>query len=201
MRLLLNKTDLYISCCSVIPVHESDLPSSPVVGCHLIYKPFIAEHLTLYFNIYYWFRVVFIHVIPCVTLVLLNAVLVNTMRTAHARRKQLLQQSRKSECRRLAESNLTTKMLVVVVCVFLLVEVPLAVHLTLFITENTIGVKLVSQETQTVASLIINLFTILSYPINFFIYCGMSDKFRSTFRLIVCCKRKPENFSHEMKTI
>jgi len=41
---------------------------------------------------------------------------------------------------------------------------------------------MISAETLHNVSLIINLFIILSYPLNFFIYCGMSRQFRETFR-------------------
>jgi len=61
-----------------------------------------------------------IHLVPCSILIVLNALLVRTMRQAQRRRRQLLAQNRKSECRRLAEKNMTTMMLVAVVGVFLL---------------------------------------------------------------------------------
>ena len=72
--------------------------------------PLIARHDDLYFSLYYVFRIVFIHLVPCSALVLLNALLVQTMRRSRVRRAQLLMMNRKSECRRLAESNGTTMM-------------------------------------------------------------------------------------------
>jgi len=44
---------------------------------------------------------------------------------------------RKSECRRLAERNMTTMMLVVVVGVFLLAELPMALLFIVMIADNT----------------------------------------------------------------
>jgi len=65
----------------------------------------VIRHENVYFNTYYWFRVVCIHLIPCTTLVAVNAALVNAMRRASRRRRQLLSYAvgagprRRSECR------------------------------------------------------------------------------------------------------
>lgn len=92
-------------------------------GCLLQRRPVFQRYINVYFNVYYWFRVVFIHLLPCAVLIVLNLFLIGAIRDAHARRKQLLRRNaRASECRRLAENNVTTLMLVVVVCVMLVVE-------------------------------------------------------------------------------
>jgi ABC-type Fe3+ transport system permease subunit len=91
----------------------------------------VWRHLNAYFTTYYSFRVVFIHIFPCLLLVVVNALLVNAMRHAQTRRRRLLKQNRKYDCRRLNDSQGTTLMLVTVVFFFLLVEIPLAVVLVL----------------------------------------------------------------------
>jgi len=72
-------------------------------------------------------------------------------------------------------------MLVIVVGVFLLVETPLAVFLVVMIAENSFGASVLTTEARETASLYLNLFTLVSYPVNFFIYCAMSEQFRRTF--------------------
>ena len=124
-----------------------------------------------------------IHFVPCITLVLLNLLLILAMKRAQRRRKQLLKQNRRSECRKLKENNCTTMMLISVVGLFLLVEIPLAVMLIIMIIENTLGIDIMPKnESSAQASLLINFFILLSYPVNFFIYCGMSRQFRETFK-------------------
>ena len=123
-----------------------------------------------------------VHVIPCVTLVLLNLLLILAMKTAQARRKQLLKQNRRTECRKLKENNCTTLMLVAVVGLFLLVEIPLAVLLIIMVIENTFELFISHQDALPKAAMLINFFILLSYPVNFFIYCGMSKQFRETFK-------------------
>ena len=89
------------------------------------------------------FRVLFVHLIPCVSLIVLNTFLFNTMREAEKRREQLLQSKAKSaaiaaaaaaggggggqaaahaakesrETRKIRDSNSTTFMLITVISV------------------------------------------------------------------------------------
>jgi len=134
-----------------------------------------------------YLRFTFIHLIPCVLLVGLNARLFVAMRRAHAHHRRLLRENLLSESHRLADTNMATLMLLVVVGVFLLVEVPLVVMMMMMIVENTFSPQLLMDpDARRTALLIINLIIVFSYPVNFFIYCGMSQQFRETFcRLLV----------------
>lgn len=182
-----------------------------VSGCRYDIAPFLASHTDAYFATYYWARVVIIHLVPSVALVTLNTALIWTMRVAARRRKQLMSQQRVSivvgganagsdggnagelinggvtekrrrrECRRLTDSNATTMMLVAVVGLLLAVELPLAVLLIVTIVENTFRVEIMSKRATTLATIIVNFVILLSYPLNFFVYCAMSRKFRETF--------------------
>ena len=113
----------------------------------------------------------------------LNARLFVAMRRAHAHHCRLLRENLHSESRRLTETNMATLMLFVVVGVFLLVEFPLAVMMTTMIVENTSSdsLVLIDPGVRSTATLLINLIILFSYPVNFFIYCGMSQQFRQTF--------------------
>jgi len=142
-------------------------PNVTVVGCVKEYASFVTYDMNVYFNVYYWFRVIFIHLVPCSILIVLNALLVRTMRQAQRRRRQLLAQNRKSECRRLAERNMTTMMLVVVVGVFLLAELPNALLFIVLIVDNTWELEILTAESAFIAPLLMNLFILLSYPLNF----------------------------------
>jgi hypothetical protein len=144
-------------------------------------------------NVDRYLRVIFINLIPCVLLVALNVRLFLAMREAQIRRRQLLRiqsnahQSNHhrsaAECRRLAENNAATLMLLTVVGVFLLVEFPLAVMLVTMIIENQFdSVPLMDPGERRTATLFVNLVIMFSYPVNFFIYCGMSNQFRQTFK-------------------
>ena len=126
---------------------------------------------------------------PCSALVVLNALLVREMRRAQRRRAHLLavnMRRNEPQCRRLADNNVTTLMLVVVVGLFLLVEFPLAILFILLIVKHTFQLPVLDNNAEQTASLIVNMCIVLSYPINFFVYCGMSRKFRLTFAELFC---------------
>jgi hypothetical protein len=73
-------------------------------------------------------------------------------------------------------------MLIVVVTAFLAVEIPLAVVTLLHIISSTVA-EILDYSVANVLILFTNFFIILSYPINFAIYCGMSRQFRETFKV------------------
>ena len=161
-----------------------------------------------YYGCVYWFRVVFIHLIPCSVLVVLTVLLVGTLRRAQQRKRRLLQPQsscrladaqaddqqntigsrlrRRRRSRNPTEGSSTTAMLVTVVGVFLAVELPLAVTLILLIAQYTFSLEIFERDTSAVATLVCNLVVLLSYPTNFFVYCAMSRAFRSTFTELFC---------------
>lgn len=155
---------------------------------YLVCKPDLAYWVEfvltpdVYFNIYYWFRVFFVHTIPCVALILLNVLLFKALREAQRKRDLLFKDNKKSnECKKMRDSNCTTMMLIVVVSVFLIVEVPLAVVTVLHIISSTVS-EFLDYKFANVFILFSNFIIIITYPINFAIYCGMSRQFRETFK-------------------
>lgn len=149
--------------------------------CKESYASWVIPHLNTYFTIYFLFRVIFVHLIPCIALVVLNVLLFRALREAQRKRQNLFKENKKSECRRLRDSNCTTLMLIVVVTVFLIVEIPLAVVTVLHIISSSY-IEILDYNIANMLVVFINFFIILSYPINFAIYCGMSRQFRETFK-------------------
>lgn len=154
-----------------------------VAVCKMNLASWVTDVVTedVYFTVYYCFRVVFVHSLPCVSLVVLNVLLFRAMRAAQLKRKELFKENRKSESKRIRDSNCTTLMLIVVVTVFLAVEIPLAVITVLHIISSGIT-EILDYNIANVLILFSNFFIIVSYPINFAIYCGMSRQFRETFK-------------------
>jgi neuromedin U receptor 1 len=143
-------------------------------------KVYVTENV--YFVTYFMFRVLFVHLIPCVALVILNILLFRALKQAQQRREQLLsKKNQKNECKKLRDSNCTTLMLIVVVTVFLIVEIPLVV-VTLLHILSSVFIEFLDYYVANTLILFTNFFIILSYPINFAIYCGMSRQFRETFK-------------------
>jgi hypothetical protein len=141
-------------------------------------------NLDAYFLFYFCFRVIFVHVVPCVLLVVLNVLLCRAMREAQLRREKLLRQNPRNECKRLRDSNYKTFMLIIVVSVFLGVEIPLAVVTVLHIISSSVT-EILDYYTAKVIVLFSNFFIVASHPINFAIYCSMSQDFRDTFKKLL----------------
>ncbi|KAG4076060.1 hypothetical protein HA402_010855 [Bradysia odoriphaga] len=169
---------------SYTPV-EIDFNNETTTVCHISIADWVDEYIgdDLYFSSYYLFRIVFVHLVPCVSLVTLNILLFKAMKQAQDRRKILFRENRKKECKKLRDANCTTLMLIVVVTVFLIVEIPLAVISALHIISSAI-IEFLDYRVANLFILFANFFLMVSYPINFAIYCGMSRQFRETFKEI-----------------
>ncbi|XP_075155532.1 sex peptide receptor-like [Haematobia irritans] len=153
--------------------------------CHIETAPWVQEVIgeDLYFSMFFIFRVFFVNLLPCVMLVTLNILLFTAMRKAQERRKLLVSENRKKECKKLRESNCTTLMLIVVVSVFLAVEIPIAVVTVMHIVSS-LAYQFLDYSIANVFVTATNFALVVSYPINFGIYCGMSRQFRETFKTI-----------------
>lgn len=157
--------------------------------CKVSFADWVVYDVSMdwYFITFWWFRVLFVHLIPCVSLVILNILLFRTMKEAERKRERLLNCKQKvlkgesRESKKLRDSNCTTLMLIVVITVFLAVELPLGIITIMHIMSSTIY-DFLNYDLVKSTILIVNLCICLSYPLNFGIYCGMSRQFRETFK-------------------
>lgn len=154
-------------------------------ACHIGIADWVHRYIgaDLYFSSYFLFRIVFVHLLPCVSLVTLNVLLFRALKQAQDKRRKLCRENKKKESKKLRDANCTTLMLIVVVTVFLTVEIPLAVITALHIISSAI-IEFLDYRVANLFILFANFFLIVSYPINFAIYCGMSRQFRETFKEI-----------------
>lgn len=162
----------------------SKISKHSVLACDDQTTSILGSYEQTVYSLYFILRVVLVHLIPCILLILFNAVLIHAMKGAAKRRSQLMKQNMRMESRRLEENNRTTMMLVTVVGIFLLVEVPLAVFLMAFLIMASRDETLALQD---VISMILNFLILVTYPLNFFIYCRMSRQFRKSFKKMFEC--------------
>ncbi|CAG2169880.1 unnamed protein product, partial [Oppiella nova] len=141
----------------------------------------------IYFPIYYGFRILFVNVGPCLALVVLNLLLFRALKNAQKKRKILFKDKKTCESKKIRDSNSTTYMLIVVVTVFLMVEIPMAVATLIHILANMSIISFANESYKylKITILVSNFIIMLSFPLNFAIYCGMSAKFRITFNELV----------------
>ncbi|KAJ8313121.1 hypothetical protein KUTeg_010494 [Tegillarca granosa] len=134
-------------------------PNTSIVGCQSTLNDWFKKNKQFYKTVYYLFRVICIHLIPCTLLLIFNLTLISTLRSAKHRRIQLLNANRMSLSR-----DHKTLMLFTVVAVFLMVEIPLGIDMTIFIIDYSFGLAIFDIETSKIVSLISNQFILLTYP-------------------------------------
>jgi hypothetical protein len=152
--------------------------------CHQTQADWVNEWIgeDIYYTSYFMFRVAFVHLLPCTLLIVLNILLFRAMRLAQQKRQKLFDKCCKKS-KRANDKNCTTLMLIIVVSVFLIVEIPLAIITALHVFSTLFG-NFLDYRIANICILLANFFLILSYPVNFALYCGMSRQFRETFREI-----------------
>ena len=85
------------------------------------------------------------------------------------------------------DSLTVTRMLFLVVTVFLVVEIPIMIINILYALSSEDS-RLIDHELAKRVVIIINSLTCLSSPLNLAIYCGSSKQFRDTFRDVFVLK-------------
>ena len=87
-----------------------------------------VEYITpsLYFNVFFWFRVVFVQCLPCILVTIFNGFLLKALRKARQIQSGLLATNS-----RVKRTSRTTFMLIILNIVFLIVEIPLSVLIML----------------------------------------------------------------------
>nr|ANO39049.1 GCR082 [Schmidtea mediterranea] len=135
--------------------------------------------------IYYFSRLLLMHVAPCALLLSFSVLLIIAMKKVAIRRRKLLNLSKKAESRMLGwDSNTTSRMLVVVVTIFLIVELPNGIFITIYTISQMLFITIFSDELLGKLTHICNLATMISYLFNFFVYCTMSKQFRETYKTL-----------------
>ena len=81
---------------------------------------------SIYFNIFFWFRVIFVQCLPCILVTIFNGFLLKALRNA-----QQIQSGLLSSNTRVRRTSRTTFMLIILNVVFLIVEIPLSVLIML----------------------------------------------------------------------
>lgn len=132
------------------------------------------------FMLQYWLMALFVHAGPCVLLVVFGGLLIRTVSQA-ARRRRMSLVSIQSRCQGL---HATTKMLIVVVSIFLVTEIPAAVIFIMHVCLVTMKANY-DYHPLNVAVIIRNVFILISFPFNFAVYLSMSAQFRAVVKSIL----------------
>ncbi|TMS36740.1 hypothetical protein L596_003832 [Steinernema carpocapsae] len=169
--------------------------------CNLRYAPWVLEivGVQMFYSLYYWFRVTFVHGVPCFLLLIFTCKLGRTIKAAEIRKRSWVTNSMDPNAssvvhdhnRRCSASSgsgrslyATNRMLSVICSVFLSLEIPAAIIFALhFLTaSHMIPTTSTSYHLLNISLIIRNILIVLTSPLQFAIYCSMSEQFRLTVR-------------------
>ncbi|CAH1803141.1 unnamed protein product [Owenia fusiformis] len=127
----------------------------------------------------FWIQAIVIKLGPCAGLTVLSFLLIQSMREAEQRRKNLRAKSVKpdDDNRRDRKTNRTTRMLLAVVILFLITEMPQGILMFLTGVLDTHFFK----EIYDPLGDFMDILALINNGINFILYCTMSKQFRETF--------------------
>ncbi len=133
----------------------------------------------------FWIHAVVIKLIPCGMMSVFGFLLVYTMKHTQKRSKRLRRQSTMGHLRkeRSREHSRTTRMLVVVITLFLITELPQGILALLCgLIEGFF------ESVYVPLGDVMDIMALINNAINFTLYCSMSKKFRDTFIHLFCLK-------------
>lgn len=153
----------------------------------VLYRVYLSRlalaHGEILKNITFWIYSVILKLLPCVALTILSIAIIRELLRAARRRAQLMNSSgRANDAERVADR--VTKMLLVILVLFLASEVPQGVLSLLTVILGSEFLPCYSNLGE-----IMDMLVLLNSAINFLLYCAMSKQFRDTFSELFkpCC--------------
>lgn len=148
------------------------------------FKDLVGEYAALYDDIFTAIIVVFVDGGPALALIILTALLICQLKRQRIQGHFLMEQARtaskrRREQRRQQEVEASARVMIFVLLAFLAVKIPFATTYTLMIIQSRFEVHFVEnlvdfQKWITITDIVF----VLSYPINFTIFCCCSKRFR-----------------------
>lgn len=146
----------------------------------------------------FWIQAILVKLVPCTGLTILSVLLVHFMKQTEARRRRLGGGPKKAKATTMAKAkakasprdedsrdrktNRTTRMLLVVVALFLLTEFPQGI---LSLLSGVLSGDFVEEVYVPLGDLL-DIVTLVNNGVNFILYCSMSKQFRDTFVQVFC---------------
>ncbi|PAV77256.1 hypothetical protein WR25_17917 [Diploscapter pachys] len=172
----------------------------------------LSVGLDVYYKSVFTTQTLLVHLVPCILLVVFTWKLVRAISIADKRHTNLMSKSFRSTKRKCSEGASTdsesriqrlfkhresvnasepkrvhglkqnTRMLIVVIILFLMTEIPAALIFILHVLAVSTGFQPIEYSVLNVLLIIRNVLIVVSYPFRFAIYCGMSQQFRDVVR-------------------
>ena len=165
--------------------------SKHIETCRAVYTDTFEKFGIWYEFFYYWFVILFVKFIPCLCLIILDTLMLRSLRNSEVFRQSVSVLAHdKTQGPRVGrrESKRMTIILVVVIIIVVIVELPIGVTLVLWTLNMIHAISTLTEETLSRMSKIANVVIYISYPIIFTLYCCMSVRFRRALLRRCCCR-------------
>lgn len=178
--------------------------SEGIETCRAVYKPVFGD-FQFYEFCYYWFVILFVKFIPCITMIILDTMMLRSLHHAEQMRTFMSVQNTNSNTgspltgSRFYQSRRMTVITIVAIIIVVLVELPIGVILIFWTLSEVHGQQLITERTLSLLSRVANYSVYISYPVIFLLYCCISAKFRSSFCRLCCCSNRKKTAKSEIE--
>ena len=161
-------------------------PNVHVQGCSSEFAPFVSAFTEIYFKVYFCFKTLVIHVIPCVMVLYLAICICCAKAKAHYRSQKriVVVQSFRSRIKeywiKMAEVKYSTGLILAFILLFILVEVPLAAFYAIELLQDKMVFEFNVLPSDMLTSMILfaNMSTVIVSPLKILIFCAFCSQFR-----------------------
>ncbi|KAK3086194.1 hypothetical protein FSP39_015029 [Pinctada imbricata] len=167
--------------------HEILEGNSSITVCVSGMEPWFQQNNRLYdyTMAHYSFRAIFVQLLPCLSMFITTAVLAYKLRTEKIlqRCKSANTDGQKSDVQ---HRQRTTLMIIIIMIIFLIVEIPTGIVFGIKLYEDLSEGTVIPENVDYPIAILQNFILLLSYHCNFWIYVGLSSRFRKTLKQILC---------------
>ncbi|XP_014676773.1 PREDICTED: sex peptide receptor-like [Priapulus caudatus] len=141
-----------------------------------VFSSYAVANDALLKNMNFWIYGVIVKLIPCIALTMLSSLLMRALYTANERKQKLASKTGRQESDKTCDR--TTRMLLVILLLFLITEFPQGI---LSLLSGILGDEFFSNVYVPLGDLM-DIIALANCAVNFILYCTMSKQFRETFR-------------------
>ncbi|XP_060083914.1 sex peptide receptor-like [Ylistrum balloti] len=163
------------------PFHFIADDNTTSVYCAVDVAQWFRNDMKPFSIIYYIFRGVFVQLLPCVLMMISTAVLAYKLRHERILQRHMsrIVDGQKRDFQR---RQRTTLMVVIIMVIFMIVEIPTGIVFGIKFYEDTTNRLVLTREVDYPFAIFQNFLLLLSYHCNFWIYVGLSARFRRTLQ-------------------
>lgn len=163
------------------PFHFNSEDNVTHVYCAEDLAEWFINDMKAFSIIYHIFRGAFIQLIPCVLMMISTAVLAYKLRHERILQRHMSRPV-EGQNRDFQRRQRTTLMVVIIMVIFLIVEIPNGIVFGIKFYEDTTNQLILTQDIDYPFAIFQNFLLLLSYHCNFWIYVGLSARFRKTLQ-------------------